>query len=213
MTRTWPVVGGAFGVLWVFIRGPALAVDAIVGQLLFGLAVGLPVAYVFRRLYTETISLRQAVRSMPPAMLLSFEVVKRIPMATLDVAYRVITPELQIEPEVIVIPLRVRSDLGVTAIANSIAIPPGSLSLDYDDEEKVLYVHVIDGSDPETIVEVVRHWENYVLTIFNEELSPDDPAPDFSVRPTKMIHPLVELSGVEYDTDIPERHEGENDDG
>lgn len=197
MTRTWPVAGSVFAVLWVFVQGPPIAPAPLVGSLLIGLAVGLPTAFVFRRLYGETIDLPRTLRGIPYALLYALTFVREAVVASLDVTYRVLAPAGRIESEVILIPLRVRTDLGVTTIANSITMTPGSLTLNYDPEENALYIHVIDGSDPEDIVDPIRDWENYALVIFDEELSPDDPAPDFAVYPPERTHPALEQAAPE----------------
>ncbi len=179
--RTWPVAGLAFAVLWVFVRGPDPTVDAVVGQLLFGAVVGLSVAFVFRRLYDERFDLERAVRSIRPAVLYVATFTREIVVANVDVAYRVLAPGMRIEPEVILIPLRVRTPFGITTIANSITITPGTVTLDYDEENNALFVHVIDGRDPGAVVEPIRTWESYALEIFDEELGPEDPAPPISI--------------------------------
>ena len=178
MTRSWPVAGALFGVLWVFVHGPPLAPEPLAGSMLVGLAVGFPVAYLFRRLYAETVYLRRSLRGIPYAVLYVLTFVREAVVSSLDVTYRVLAPSRPIDPEVILIPLRVRTDLGVTTIANSITMTPGSLTLDYDPEENALYVHVIDGRDPEDIVDPIRDWEDYALVIFDERLSPGSPVPE-----------------------------------
>lgn len=197
MTRTWPVAGVLFGVLWVFVQGPPLAPEPLVGSLLIGLAVGFPTAFVFRRLYEENMELYRSVRGVPYALLYVLTFVREAIVASLDVTYRVLAPSVPIESEVILIPLRVRTDLGVTTIANSITMTPGSLTLNYDPEENALYVHVIDGSDPDDIVRPIREWENYALVVFDEELSPSDPAPDFAVYPPDRTHPVLKRAAPE----------------
>jgi multicomponent Na+:H+ antiporter subunit E len=187
-----------FGVLWVFVRGPPLSADPVAGALLVGLAVGVPLAYVFRRLYDEVFTLRRSARGLPYAVLYVVTFAREALLSGLDVTYRVLAPSRPIEPEVILIPLRVQTDLGVTTIANSITMTPGSLTLDYDPDQNAVYVHVIDGSDPEDIVEPIRVWEDYALVIFDEALSPDDPAPDFAVYPPDRTHPVLEQA-------VPER--------
>jgi len=144
----------------------------MLGQFLFGLVVGMPIAFVFRRLYGEGIDLRRTLRSIPYAFLYVALFIRReVVVGNVDVTYRVLAPSQPIEPEVILISLRVRTDLGVTTIANSITITPGTITLDYDEAENALYVHVIDGRDPEAIVRPIRNWEDYALRIFDEELS------------------------------------------
>ena len=183
MTRRWPVTGLLFGVIWVFVRGVEPTPDAAAAGLLSGTLVGLPVAYVFRRMYSESIEIQSTVTSVPYAVLYVAVFLKDVVVANFDVAYRVLAPGMPIQPEVMYLPLRVRTDLGVTTIANSITLTPGTVTLDHDPEENALYVHLVDGRDPDAVVEPVRQWEDYALELFNEELSPADPPPPVRMTP------------------------------
>jgi len=199
--RRWVAAGVAFAGLWVFVKGAALTPRSIAANAVVGLAVGLPVAYLFRRFYGETVDVGGSVRSLPYAVLYVGVFLKEVVVANLDVTYRVLTPGMPIRPQVILVPLRVETDLGVTTIANSITITPGTITLDHDPEENALYVHIIDGRDPEAVVEPIRQWEDYALRIFNEDASPEDPPRGIRVHPpdhppepktTTEIHPREE---------------------
>ncbi|MEF8783452.1 MAG: Na+/H+ antiporter subunit E [Haloarculaceae archaeon] len=183
MTRRWPVAGLLFGVIWVFVRGVEPAPEAVAGRLLAGIAVGLPVAFVFRRMYSEGIELPSTATSVPYVVLYVVAFLRDVVVANFDMAYRVLAPGMPIEPEVMYVPLRVRTDLGVTTIANSITLTPGTVTLDHDPDENALYVHIVDGRNPEEVVEPIRGWEDYALVIFDEELSPDDPPPPIRMTP------------------------------
>ena len=62
--------------------------------------------------------------------------------ANIDVAYRVLTGK--IKPGIVKISPNLKTDLGVTMLANSITLTPGTLSVDVDEESKDLYVHWIN---------------------------------------------------------------------
>ncbi len=62
--------------------------------------------------------------------------------ANLDVAYRVITGK--IKPGIVKISPNLKTDLGITLLANSITLTPGTLSVDIDEEKNDLYVHWIN---------------------------------------------------------------------
>jgi multicomponent Na+:H+ antiporter subunit E len=173
-TRTWPVFGVVLVALWLLVSGPAPQLDAIVGQLLFGVLVGFPVAFLFRRFYADDYDLDRGIAAIPYAVLYVLVFLKEVVVANVDVAYRAVAPGPPLDPEVIYVPLRVETDLGVTTIANSITITPGTVTLDYDEEYNGLYVHVIDGRNVEDVVEPIRTWEDYALVIFDEELEPGD---------------------------------------
>lgn len=67
--------------------------------------------------------------------------------ANFDVAYRVITGK--IEPGIVKIDPDLETDLGITFLANSITLTPGTLTVDVDDERSEMYIHWIKvGEDP-----------------------------------------------------------------
>lgn len=176
--RKWPVIGVLLSVLWLFVRGVALDPAAILGEFLIGLVFGLPVAFAFRRFYTERTALVRNLRALPYAALYVGVFLKELITANVDVAYRVLAPSMPIEPDVVVVPLRVQTDAAITTIANSITLTPGTLTMDYDEETNSLYVHGITGQNRQAILEPIRTWEDYALVIFDEERKPGDPVPE-----------------------------------
>ncbi len=69
--------------------------------------------------------------------------------AHLNVAYLILTPSLSIEPSIVELPTNFDSsnEVGLTALANSITMTPGTLTVDIDDEEPSLFVHWISAGD------------------------------------------------------------------
>jgi len=64
--------------------------------------------------------------------------------ANLDVAYRVSHPAVPIHPGIVRVKTNLKSDLGLTFLANSITLTPGTLSVDVDKENGLIYVHWIE---------------------------------------------------------------------
>lgn len=62
--------------------------------------------------------------------------------ANVDVAYRVITGK--INPGIVKISPDLKTDLGITLLANSITLTPGTLSVDIDEDKNDLYIHWIN---------------------------------------------------------------------
>ena len=62
--------------------------------------------------------------------------------ANIDVAYRVITG--RINPGIVKISPKLKTDLGITMLANSITLTPGTLSVDINENTNDLYVHWIN---------------------------------------------------------------------
>ncbi|MFT4890360.1 MAG: multicomponent Na+:H+ antiporter subunit E [Halobacteriales archaeon] len=183
--KRWPISGAILAVLWLFVRGVTLSPATVVGEFLIGLAVGLPIAFVFRRMYKTAVPIGPVLRSVPAAVVYVVLFVKELIVANLDVAYRVLSPSMPIRPAVIRLPLRVEKDVAITTIANSITLTPGTLSMDYDPDRNALYVHTLYCDDTADVTAPIRTWEDYALRIFDEEADPSDPAREPVVRWSK----------------------------
>lgn len=179
--RRWHLAALLLTVLWLFVRGVPLDASVILGELLLGGVIAIIVAWVFRRMYQGHADLTRGLAVLPHAILYIGSFLKELVVANVDVVYRVLHPSMPIEPVVIYLPLRVERPTAVSTIANSISLTPGTLSMDYDETENALYVHTIDGSDPDGVVEPIRRWEDMLLVIFGEEADPADPAPDIEI--------------------------------
>jgi len=64
-------------------------------------------------------------------------------MANFDVVYRALHPKMPINPGIVKIKTRLKSESGITALANSITLTPGTLTVDLTDDGH-LYVHWIN---------------------------------------------------------------------
>ena len=174
MTRKWPLVGVALAALWLFVRG--VSADDVVGEAVIGLGVGLALAYGLRAFYTERVSVRARLAALPYVVRYVAVFLRELVTANVEVAYRVLSPRLPIEPAVVAVPLRVESDAAVTTIANSITLTPGTLTMDHDAASNTLYVHALVG-DASAVIEPIRTLEDYAIRIFDEDATPADPAP------------------------------------
>ena len=64
--------------------------------------------------------------------------------ANIDVAYRVVHPLRPINPGIVKVKTRLKTDTALTFLANSITLTPGTLTVDIDRDKGFLYVHWID---------------------------------------------------------------------
>jgi len=64
-------------------------------------------------------------------------------LANLDVVYRVLHPKMPIHPGIVKVRTRLKSESARTALANSITLTPGTLTVDVSDDGQ-LYIHWIN---------------------------------------------------------------------
>ena len=87
--------------------------------------------------------------------------------ANLDVAYRVLHPDMPIRPGIVKVRTSLESSLARTMLANSITLTPGTLSVDIDGQD--LYIHwiYVEGDTIEQHSErIVQRFEGWLKRIF-----------------------------------------------
>ena len=89
--------------------------------------------------------------------------------ANIDVAYRVLHPVLPINPGIVKVKTKLKSDVGLTFLANSITLTPGTMTVDVDADKGVLYIHWIDVKETDVekaTKEIVEKFEHTLIKIF-----------------------------------------------
>ncbi len=89
--------------------------------------------------------------------------------ANIDVAFRVSHPRMPINPGIVKVKTNLKSDTGLTFLANSITLTPGTMSVDVDRVNGYIYVHWIDVKDRniETTTKlIIEKFERVLRRIF-----------------------------------------------
>ena len=90
--------------------------------------------------------------------------------ANVDVAYRVMHPSLPIRPGIVKVKTSLKSDTALTFLANSITLTPGTLTVDVDRQNGILYIHWIDVKTEDVVGAtkiVVDRFEKILKNIFD----------------------------------------------
>ena len=146
-------------VIWVALWG-----EPTVGNFLTGLVVVAGISWLFPvgpgRLPREHEGSFRPLAALHYAAFFAWALVK----ATWDVALTVLKPASRLAEAVVAVPLRSRSPVIATMVANSITLTPGTMTIEVDDgraedgspradgdDHIVLYVHVLGLGDVESI--------------------------------------------------------------
>jgi multicomponent Na+:H+ antiporter subunit E len=112
-------------------------------EIIFGLILSILVGFVAKKIFVK-----KDFRMLNPVRWFSFigylfgPFFVELAKANVDVAYRVFTGK--INPGIVKIDPNLKTDLGITMLANSITLTPGTLSVDIDERENNLYIHWIN---------------------------------------------------------------------
>ena len=152
MLLTWPVVDGHFDIQVVI--------------------AGLVAALIVSLLFHDILPKEHHVFISPVRI---FWFILYIPVffyyvmiANLDVVYRALYPQMPIKPGIVKIKTRLKTESGITALANSITLTPGTLTVDLTNDG-YLYVHWINvkSADIQQATEHIAHkFEWFLEKIF-----------------------------------------------
>lgn len=102
---------------------------------------------------------------LPKALHMLFYFLWELLKANWGVAKLTLTPGVKLTPGILAMPLRVRQPGQIAMVANMITLTPGTISLDVDEKEHVLYIHAIDASDVEGALASCRRFEDLVMEV------------------------------------------------
>lgn len=112
-----------------------------------------------------------AIKLNPKSILFSiiylFVFLKELIKSNIDVAFRVISPKLPINPGIVKVKTKLKSPLGRAFLANSITLTPGTLTVEMRDE--YFYIHWIDVTSENiegATKSIVSNFEKYLEVIF-----------------------------------------------
>ena len=89
-------------------------------------------------------------------------------IANFDVVYRALHPKMPIKPGIVKIKTNLKTDSGITALANSITLTPGTLTVDLT-KDGFLYIHWINvkSDDVEQATKfIAQRFEWFIKKIF-----------------------------------------------
>lgn len=124
-------------------------------EILLGIILSLITGFVTRKVF-----IKKDYRMLNPVRWFTFLIYIIGPFfigmakSNIDVAYRVITGK--INPGIVKICPDLKTDLGITLLANSITLTPGTLSVDIDEEKNNLYIHWINVNEKKLKGEIVE---------------------------------------------------------
>ena len=87
--------------------------------------------------------------------------------ANLDVMYRVLHKDMPIRPGIVRVKTTLKSDLGLTFLANSITLTPGTLTIDIIGSDMYIHWIYVKSDDPVRRTEIiVSRFENILKKVF-----------------------------------------------
>ena len=76
--------------------------------------------------------------------------------SALQVAGAIINPSRRLQPAIVAVPLDVKKDASISALANMVTLTPGTTSIHVSDDRSTLYVHSLDCTDKAALIASIK---------------------------------------------------------
>jgi multicomponent Na+:H+ antiporter subunit E len=155
-------------IVWVLLTWPFVDGKIDMQVIIAGLVAALIVSILFHEMlpqehivFISPVRIFWAIVYIP---VFSYYVIQ----ANFDVVYRALHPKMPISPGIVKIKTNLTTDSGITALANSITLTPGTLTVDITDDG-FLYIHWINvkSDDVEQATKLIsQKFEWFLKKIF-----------------------------------------------
>jgi multicomponent Na+:H+ antiporter subunit E len=157
-------------IFWLMLAWPVSPVDGslLTGDIAAGVLVAAFVALVMHEIIRVGFIRLVNPRSWFWLFIYMFVFFYYVIKGGLDVSYRVLHPRMPIRPGIVKIKSVLKTETGRSALANSITLTPGTLTIDVTDDG-YFYVHwlnVLSLDEEEAAKHVLRRFEWFIQRIF-----------------------------------------------
>ncbi len=129
--------------VWVLIAGFELT------EIILGGIAALILSFIISKHVNYSFGLSIVLRLLKFVFVYIPVFIYKLIIANFDMAYRVLSPRLPINPKVVKVPTDLKDDFSKLVLANSITLTPGTLSLDVEDDGVLVHWVNVKGETSE----------------------------------------------------------------
>ncbi|GAA0330576.1 Na+/H+ antiporter subunit E [Oceanobacillus sp. FSL W7-1293] len=134
-------------ILWMFLQNEYTFVSFLSGYF-----IGILILFIIRRFLKFDFYLKKVWAIMKLIYLFMIELIK----ANIDVVKVVLNPKQDHQPGIVAVRTCLESDFEISMLAALITLTPGTISMDFSDDSKTIYVHSIDVPDKEIMIKDIQ---------------------------------------------------------
>ncbi len=98
------------------------------------------------------------------ALFLIYYLIKVV-QANVYIAYDILTPKALSTPELIWIPIKIKTDFGLLLLTNLITMTPGTLSIELSEDKKKILVHSLYNDKNGNVIEDIEKIQSKIIRL------------------------------------------------
>ncbi len=165
VSARYPVAFFCVWAAWIALTASFDIQELAIGALISGFVSLISYKSLFHREIAEKLQIKRLANALAYVPAYIWAEIK----AHATVMYLILHPQMPIKPGIVRVPTKLKTDFGITGLANAITMTPGTLSVDVVENKSSVYVHWIDvkAVDPKkTSAEIAMPFERFLRRIF-----------------------------------------------
>ncbi|WP_221795823.1 Na+/H+ antiporter subunit E [Oceanobacter mangrovi] len=143
--------------VWLFLN------DFSVGHLILGFIISVGICLIAAPLMDEHPTVKRPLLALRYALMVLLDIIK----SNFEVAVRVLSPNASLRPGMVALPLDLEGEFPLAVLASTISLTPGTVSVDFSEDMKWLYVHVLHIDTEEAVIHLIKQrYEQPLKEIF-----------------------------------------------
>lgn len=133
------------------------------GHIVLGSILAILIPWFTSSFWPERVCIRNHMTFLKFLIIVTYDII----VANITVARQVIGPNANLKPKFFDLPLDITHPLGISTLASTISLTPGTVSCDLSEDKTYLIIHglVIDDKQ-ETIDEIKQRYEAPLMEVF-----------------------------------------------
>ncbi|UCZ54451.1 Na+/H+ antiporter subunit E [Bacillus shivajii] len=133
--------------IWMLLKNNFTGIEFFYGYL-----VGLLLLFVLRRFLVYDFYLRRVYAFIKLIVLFVYKLI----LSNIDVIKIVLSPKMDIQPGIIAVPTELETEWEITLLATLISLTPGTLSMNFSEDGKTIFIHFIHVTDKEEAIKEIH---------------------------------------------------------
>jgi len=153
-----PILSIVLLVTWLLLNN-----TIAMGHVVLGTILGILIPWFTSAFWPEKICLGKASVFLRFAMVVAYDII----VANMTVAKLILSPNDSLKPNFLHIPLDITHPLGISVLASTISLTPGTVSTDLSEDKKTLIVHALHVEDADAEIAAIKsRYERPLMEVF-----------------------------------------------
>lgn len=133
--------------IWILLVNSITIIDFFIGYV-----IGIILLYFFRRFLNFDFYFYRVIALFKLVIIFTKELI----ITNIDVAKLVLSKDMKLNPGIIVLPTELKSSWEIATLASIISLTPGTLSMAFSDDGKIIYIHSLHIEDKEEAIRKLK---------------------------------------------------------